>query len=62
MNIFKIVFLTILLFFYLIAELNAYVGLRPLMPAIGSSIVFLFGLIIVLIGCFYYPIIKFYNF
>ena len=62
MHIFKIIFLITLLFLSLISELNAYIGLGPLIPMIGSSIVFLFGLIVVIIGFLSYPIIKFYNF
>jgi len=61
MNIFKIIFLIILFFFNLVSELSAYIGLGPLIPIIGSSIAFIFGLIIVIIGFFSYPIIKFYN-
>jgi hypothetical protein len=47
---------------FLITDSTAYVGLGPLIPIIGSSIIFLWGLIVVLIGFFSYPLIKLYKF
>tara|TARA_Y100000992_G_C21203117_1_gene461519 strand:+ start:368 stop:601 length:234 start_codon:yes stop_codon:yes gene_type:complete len=41
---------------------EAYIGLGPLIPIIGSSIVFLWGLVIVVFGLFSYPLIKLYKF
>lgn len=52
-----------LLFFLLICnEAEAYIGLGPLIPIIGSSIVFLWGLVIIVFGLFSYPLIKLFKF
>ena len=48
--------------FFITNKAEAYIGLGPLIPIIGSSIAFLWGLIIVVIGLFSYPLIKFYKF
>ena len=54
----------IIIISFLIISTNAeaYIGLGPLIPIIGSSIAFLWGLIIIVIGLFSYPLIKFYKF
>lgn len=54
--------LLIISLFLLSNKAEAYIGLGPLIPIIGSSIVFLWGLIIVVFGLFSYPLIKFYKF
>ena len=52
-----------LLFFLLICnEAEAYIGLGPLIPIIGSSIVFLWGVVIIVFGLFSYPLIKLFKF
>ena len=52
-----------LLFFLLICnQAEAYIGLGPLIPIIGSSIVFLWGLVIIVFGLFSYPLIKLFKF
>ena len=52
-----------LLFFLLICnEAEAYIGLGPLIPIIGSAIVFLWGLVIIVFGLFSYPLIKLFKF
>ena len=52
-----------LLFFLLICnEAEAYIGLGPLIPIIGISIVFLWGLVIIVFGLFSYPLIKLFKF
>ena len=43
-------------------QAEAYIGLGPLIPIIGSSIVFLWGRAIVVFGLFSYPLIKLYKF
>ena len=43
-------------------DAEAYIGLGPLIPIIGSSIVFLWGLVILVFGLFSYPLIKLYKF
>ena len=40
---------------------NSYIGLGPLIPIIGSSIAFLFGLIVIFVGFISYPLIKIYK-
>jgi|TARA_B110000008_G_C16798053_1_gene495483 hypothetical protein len=57
----KILFFIFLNFIYS-NTVEAYIGLGPLIPIIGSSIVFLWGLIVVLFGLFSYPLIKLYKF
>lgn len=42
-------------------EANSYIGLGPLIPIIGSSIAFLFGLIVIIVGFISYPLIKIYK-
>ena len=58
----KKIFLINLLILIFISEANAYIGLGPLIPIIGSSIAFVFGLIIVFLGFISYPLIKVYKF
>ena len=52
----------IISFLIISTRAEAYIGLGPLIPIIGSSLAFLWGLIIVVIGLFSYPLIKFYKF
>tara|TARA_Y100001958_G_C21217643_1_gene543022 strand:+ start:408 stop:641 length:234 start_codon:yes stop_codon:yes gene_type:complete len=52
----------IISFLIISTSAEAYIGLGPLIPIIGSSIAFLWGLIIIVIGLFSYPLIKFYKF
>ena len=39
----------------------AYLGMGPLIPAIGSAVMFLFVIILAVFGIFFYPIKKFLN-
>ena len=39
----------------------AYLGMGPLIPAIGSAIMFLFVIILAVLEFFFYPIKKFLN-
>ena len=57
----KIFFINLLILIF-ISEANAYIGLGPLIPIIGSSIAFVFGLIVVFLGFISYPLIKVYKF
>lgn len=54
MHVFK--YLLILLIFY--SNAHAYLGLGALLPLLGSSVLFVFGLIVSILGIFFYPIIK----
>jgi hypothetical protein len=54
---------TLIFFLLLICnQAEAYIGLGPLIPIIGSSIVFLWGLVIIVFGLFSYPLIKLFKF
>jgi membrane protein YdbS with pleckstrin-like domain len=57
-------FISIIIFLvlFLSVESHAYIGLGPLIPIIGSSIVFLFGVIVAIVGFISYPGIKIYKF
>ena len=58
----KILFIIFFYIVFLITDSKAYIGLGPLIPIIGSSLVFFWGLFVVLIGAFFYPLIKLYKF
>jgi|TARA_B100000953_G_C17681539_1_gene312373 hypothetical protein len=56
----KLLFITFIISIYA-TESSSYIGLGPLIPIIGSSIVFLFSFIVIILGFISYPLIKIYK-
>ena len=54
---------TIIISIFLIPQsANAYIGIGPLLPLIGSAIVYIFFGIVFVLGFIFYPIKKFISF
>ena len=58
----NLISITIILLLFFSSESYSYIGLGPLIPIIGSSIVFLFGVIVAIVGFISYPAIKVYKY
>lgn len=55
--------LTIFIFFILITDnANAYIGIGPLLPLLGSVILYIFLGIVSILGFIIYPIRKIFNY
>lgn len=52
-------YLLLILFFS--SSAHAYLGLGALLPLLGSSVLFVFGLVVSILGVIFYPIIKLLN-
>lgn len=57
----KILIYTFLLLFISTTKCFAYIGLGPLIPFIGQTIIFLFSIVVILLGLMAYPIKVFLN-
>ncbi len=57
----NIIVKTILLFFLLQTNVFAYLGLGPLIPMIGSAIIYIFFFILTIFGILWLPIRKLYQ-
>ena len=54
----KLIYLILISVFLFTMSANAYVGIGPLLPLIGTGIVYIFLGIIFLLGFIFYPIKK----
>mgnify|MGYP001178939567 CR=1 FL=1 len=57
----KILIYTFLFLIISITKCFSYIGLGPLIPFIGQTIIFLFSIVIILIGLLAYPLKLFLN-